>query len=199
MNISFRITIVLIMLFAIIAPRCHGAVLLDDFAGLRKSVNQGPIWAPDPSRIFATPGGGGHPEGVAVSMPAPVAAKTSKPKPEAKPDEKPTPPSIPTVKPPKDEPVKPECKPKPHKCWPFKFRPVKHDCTPKPDCKHETAKTDKKPSCSKGGDHKKSKCFKMSGNKMSGKVSGMKGHKGFGHKSGKHNGKHGGKCGKGRR
>ena len=165
MNISFRITIVLIMLFAIIAPRCHGAVLLDDFAGLRKSVNQGPIWAPDPSRIFATPGGGGHPEGVAVSMPAPVAAKTSKPKPEAKPDEKPTPPSIPTVKPPKDEPKQ--------KCWPFKFRckPVKKD---RPTCKPE-AKHDKKPSCRKGVDHKKSQCSKPSGHKPCGKFGGHKG------------------------
>lgn len=187
MNISFRITIVLIMLFAIIAPRCHGAVqLLDDFAGLRKSVNQGPIWAPDPSRIFATPGGGGHPEGVAVSMPAPVAAKTSKPKaevkpeskpepkPEVKPEEKPTPPSIPTVKPPKDEPKQ--------KCWPFKFRckPVKKD---RPTCKPE-AKHDKKPSCRKA-DHKKSVCSKPS---HPGKFGGHKGH-GIGHSKGH--------CGKG--
>ena len=176
MNISFRITIVLIMLFAIIAPRCHGAVLLDDFAGLRKSVNQGPIWAPDPSRIFATPGGGGHPEGVAVSMPAPVAAKTSKPKPEAKPDEKPTPPSIPTVKPPKDEPVKPECKP--HKCWPFKFRAPKA----KPACKH----AHDKPACKP--DHLgatpsnlgKGLCGKFGGHKMSGHSKGKCGRGGHG-------------------
>lgn len=53
--------------------RCHASQLLDDFAGLRKSTNPGPIWAPDPSRIFATPGGGGH-EANASSMPAPVAA-----------------------------------------------------------------------------------------------------------------------------
>lgn len=68
-------------------------------------------------------------------------------------------------------------------CWPFKFRPVKHDCTPKvkPDCKHETARPDKKPSCSKG----------VVG--LRGSMPGMKG-RGLGHSRGGHHGK-----GKGRR
>ena len=97
MNISFRISVLLIMLFAIIEPRCHGAVLLDDFAGLRKSVNQGPIWAPDPSRRFATPGGAGH-EASATSMPA-VRADSSKAEQTVKPESKPEPkPDTPTVK-----------------------------------------------------------------------------------------------------
>lgn len=177
MQTHHKLMIMAIIFYLILlafGQKCHAVQLLDDFAGLRKSVNQGPIWAPDPSRIFATPGGGGHPEGVAVSMPAPVAAKTSKPKPEAKPDEKPTPPSIPTVKPPKDEPKQ--------KCWPFKFRP----CTPKakPECKHESAKHDKKPSCRKGVDHK-SKCSKpsKSGDKTGCKGPGLAGH-GFGHSKG---------------
>lgn len=147
-NTGFKLGILYAIVFILVAAQCaHAEVLLDDFAGLRKSTNPGPIWAPDPSRIFATPGGGGH-EANASSMPAPVAAKTSKPgaevkpesKPEDKPDtptvkpeEKPKPPTIPTVKPPKDEPVKPECKPKPHKCWPFKFKP----CAPKAKVKKQ--------------------------------------------------------------
>lgn len=180
MNISFRITIVLIMLFAIIAPRCHGAVLLDDFAGLRKSVNQGPIWAPDPSRLFATPGGAGHQVG-ATSMPA-VRADNSRaevkpePKPETKPDvkpeEKPKPPcpKPPIVKPPKDEPK--------HKCWSFKFRVPKA----KPACKH----AHDKPACKP--DHLgptpsnigKGLCGKFGGHKMSGHSKGKCGRGGHG-------------------
>lgn len=161
--------------------KCHAVQLLDDFAGLRKSVNQGPIWAPDPSRLFATPGGAGHQVG-ATSMPA-VRADNSRaevkpePKPETKPDvkpeEKPKPPcpKPPIVKPPKDEPK--------HKCWPFKFRAPKA----KPECKPD-AKHDKKPSCRKA-DHKKSVCSKpaKSGNKMGCKGPGVAGH-GFGHSKG---------------
>ena len=60
MNISFRISVLLIMLFAIIAPRCHA---LSDFAGQGKApLTWSDLMQPrvDPSRYFATPGGGHH-------------------------------------------------------------------------------------------------------------------------------------------
>lgn len=187
------------MLFAIIAPRCHA---LSDFSGQGKApLTWNDIMNPrvDPSRYFATPGGGhGVHQPGGYSAPS---AKADKPAaPEVKPDSKkdPNPPHIPMVRPPKPQPepkpeVKPDCKPKPepeakpepHKCWPFHFRPVKYDCTPKPDCKHDAVKPDKKTACGKGFEHKKAECSKSSGDKTGDKAPGMKGH-GLGHKGGKH-------------
>lgn len=200
--------IIFSLILLALGQKCHAEQLLDDFAGLRKSVNQGPIWAPDPSRLFATPGGGGHPEGSTVAMPTAKAEQAAKPevKPEAKPEPKPPCPKPPIVKPPKDEPVKPEAKE--HKCWPFKFRPVKHDCTPKvkpehkakPDCKH----AHDKPACKadRQDTGHKSECSKPAGDKPSCKPSGMHG-RGFGigrhgHGVGKGAGHgHGKGCGRG--
>ena len=202
MNISFRISVLLIMLFAIIAPRCHA---LSDYAGQGKALlTWDELMQPrvDPSRYFAVPNGG-HGDHPAGGYDAPQAVARAKPDQTVKPDSKtdPNPPHIPMVRPPKPQPeVKPEPQVKPdvapetkHKCWSFKFRPVKHDCTPKakPDCKHDAVKTDKnKP------DHKKSECSKpaASGDKTGCKATGMRGH-GLGHRGGHH----GGKCGKGRR
>jgi hypothetical protein len=165
--------------------KCHA---LSDYAGQGKApLTWDELMQPrvDPSRYFATPGGGhGVHQPGGYSAPQAVAkAKADKPAaPEVKPDVKPPMPHIPMVKPPK-----PEVKPEPHKCLPFHLRPVKHDCTPKakPDCKHETAKPDKKPSCSKVGDHKKSECAKPAGDKTGCKAPGMKGH-GLGHRGGHH-------------
>ena len=198
MNISYRISIILVALFTIIAPRCHA---LSDFAGQGKAPRTwNELMNPrvDPSRVFAVPGGhGDHPAG---GYTKPSVAKADQPAtPEVKPDESkdPNPPHVPMVRPPKPQPepkpeVKPDCKPKPevkpdeHKCWSFKFR------TPKADCKHETAKPDKKPSCNRGFEHKKSECSKSSRDKSGCKAPGMKGH-GLGHRGGKHG------VGKGRR
>lgn len=145
-----------------LGQKCHA---LSDYAGQGKApITWDELMQPrvDPSRYFATPGGGHgvHPAGGYDAPQAVARAKPDKPAaPEVKQDVKPPMPHIPLVPAPKPE-VKPEpkpdCKPKPepevkpdeHKCWHFKFRPVKHDCTPKakpehkakPDCKHERDK-----------------------------------------------------------
>lgn len=170
------------------------------------------IYRHDPSIVFSRPRGQGVAPKSAGLPDRPVKAEKvkpePKPEPEVKPEPKPKPPcpKPPIVKPPKDDTTpedKSECKP--HKCWPFKIKPFKPSCKPKHkpvckpgkaehDCKSDKAKPDKKSFCNKP-DHKKSKGLKMSGGKMSGKVSGMKG-RGLGHSRGGH---HGGKCGKGRR
>lgn len=172
-----------------LGQKCHA---ISDFAGQGKAPR---TWAdlmqrPDPSRYFAVPNGG-HGDHPAGGYDAPQAVARAKPDQTVKPDSKtdPNPPHIPMVRPPKPQPEvkpevkpepKPDCKPRPevkpepHKCWHFKLR------TPKPDCKHETAKPDKKPSCSKVGDHKKSECAKPSGDKTGCRAPGMKGH-GLGH------------------
>lgn len=148
---------------------CQKGHALSDFAGQGKApLSWNDLMRPrvDPSRYFATPGGG-HGEHPAGGYDAPQAVAESKPA-ESTPEVKPDTPHIPMVPAPKPEPepdVKPDCKPdvkpevkpepevKEHKCWPFKFH------TPKPECKHESVKPDKKPSCKKGGDHK-SECSK---------------------------------------
>ena len=100
MQTHHKLMIMAIIFYLILlafGQKCHAVQLLDDFAGLRKSVNQGPIWAPDPSRRFATPGGAGH-EASATSMPA-VRADSSKAEQTVKPESKPEPkPDTPTVK-----------------------------------------------------------------------------------------------------
>jgi hypothetical protein len=160
MNISFKISIILVMLFAIVAPRCH---TLSDFAGQGKAprtwndiMNQ----RVDPSRYFATPigGHGMHPAG---GYSAPSVAKADQPAaPEVKPDVKPPMPHIPLVPAPKPE-VKPDCKPKPevkpepHKCWHFKFRTpkAKPEHKAKPDHQGPTpSNPGKDSSCGKSGD-----------------------------------------------
>lgn len=203
-----------------LGQKCHA---LSDFAGQGKApLTWDELMQPrvDPSRYFAVPNGG-HGDHPAGGYDAPQAVARAKPDQTVKPDSKtdPNPPHIPMVRPPKPQPEvkpevkpepKPDCKPRPevkpepHKCWHFKLR------TPKPDCKHETAKPDKKPSCSKVGDHKKSECAKpdhmgpttsnpgkySSCGKLGGLRGsmgpGMKGH-GLGHRGGHHG------VGKGRR
>jgi hypothetical protein len=171
-----------------------------DFAGQGKApITWDELMKPkiDPSRYFATPGGGhgDHPAG-GYSAPSVAKAKADQPAaPTVKPDESkdPNPPHIPMVKPPKPQPevkpepklepeVKPDCKPETHKCWSFKFRPVKFHA---PKVKH-----DKKPSGIKGVNHKKNESAKsdhkgpgpsnLGKDSSCGKFGGQKGDKGPG-------------------
>ncbi len=148
MNTSFRIAIILIMLFAIIAPRCAHA--MSDFAGQGKApITWDELMQPrvDPARYFATPGGGhgNHPAGGYDEPSRPEVSRpdssSNKPIPDTssddqtvKPDIKPPMPHIPLVPAPKPQPeVKPEVKPTPPSIptvKPPKDEPVKPECKP---------------------------------------------------------------------